>query len=591
MKRKTKLLFASVCLVLALVVMSVPVLADSGFEAAKFGEPLTVFINGKVITVDEDFSIAEALAIRGDKVVAVGSNAEIKRLIRSGTEVVDLEGKMVMPGMIDSHMHPGGIGYLEVNCRLYASIAEIVEAVAEKVAETEPGQWVTGSGWDQSKLEEQRFITKYDLDPVSPDTPVYLMRICYHIAVVNQAMLDLCGITAATPDPPGGVIDRDPVTGEPTGVLREAAKNLAYYGVVQPPPTWEQLVEGARRHCNEFNAAGLTSIHTGGTSFTDLRQWQDVRSEGNLTVRFYGMNRSAANLNWDPIEDVEKAIKELPYAGFGDEWLQVGAIKIVTDGGVGGRTAYVREPYLDEPDNYGVPTITQERLTELALLANKHGMRLGIHACGGAAMDMIMNAYRAAHAEESIKGKRWYIIHAYFPDEQTFIDAEEMGICFAVQPGFIYSLGDSFVASLGYDRASYASPHRDYLDEGCMIAGSSDFGVSPYDPFLGIWAAVNRIMEVSGEVLGPEQCITVEEAIRMYTINGAYMTFEEDIKGSIEPGKLADLVVIDRDILTIDPTEIKDIQVLMTMVGGEIVYEGEPVGGTADLVAEAVGVS
>jgi len=571
-KRKTKLLFASVCLVLALVVVSVPVLADSGFEAAKFGEPLTVYTNGKVITVDEDFSIAEALAIRGDKVVAVGSNAEIKRLIRSGTEVVDLEGKTVMPGMIDSHMHPGGTGYLQVNCRLYASIAEIVDAVAERVAEAEPGEWVRGSGWDQSKLEEGRFITKWDLDPVSPDTYVYLTRICGHLAVANSYLLDAAGITAATPNPPGGVIEKDPVTGEPTGVLYETAKSLVNV-VPQPSATWEQQLEGVRRACDEFNAAGLTSIHSGGTSFTSLRQWQDVRSEGNLTVRFYGMASLAGNYRTDPIEEVEAAIKNLPYAGFGDEWLQIGAIKISTDGGIGGKTAYIREPYEGEPDNYGVPTITQERLTELALLANKYGMRMGIHACGGAAMDMIMNAYRAAHEEESIKGERWYIIHAYFPDEQTFIDAEEMGVCFAVNPSFIYALGDSFVTSLGYDRGSYASPHRDYLDEGCLIAGSSDYGVSPYDPILGIWSAVNRVMEVSGEVLGPEQCVSVEEAIRMYTINGASMTLEEDIKGSIEPGKLADLVVLDRDILTIPAMEIKDIQVLMTMVGGEIVYE------------------
>ena len=531
-------------------------------------------INGKIITVDENFSIVEAVSIKNGRIQHVGSTEEVKALTGPETKVVDLKGKTVMPGLYDSHIHVTGTGsaLMMINCRtppMY-SIEDMKKAVAEKVKESKSGEWILGRGWDQAKLAEHRNPSRYDLDEVSPDNPVVLTRTCGHLLVANSLALEIGGISKDTPDPVGGKIVRDE-NGEPTGMLEEApAMNLVREHI--PPDGIPKYMEQIKTAYQAFNEAGITSVIDPGTTEDQMIAYQLLREQGDVTVRTNFMLR-AIDGN-EPIEKSVERIERFPMVtGFGDELLRFQGLKVLIDGGIGGRTALLRNHYEGDPDDYGLLTVPVENLQKLVDAANKRGMLCGIHCAGGKAMDIVLEAYKNTNNIKPIKGRRFYLIHAYQPSEENFQDCRDMGIAVASQPSFLYYLGDSYHENVGDDRSKWLKPHRAWIDEGIMVASGTDSPVTPYYPFVSLWTSIARRTELKDTQMGTKQKISREEAIKLYTMNGAYLTFEEDIKGSLEPGKLADMIVIDRDILTCPEDDIKDIKVLTTYLGGEVVFE------------------
>jgi len=537
-------------------------------------KPDLILLNGKVVTVDDRFSVAEAAAVKGERIVAVGSSADLKRLKGARTRVINLEGKTLIPGFNEGHLHmmSTGQGLMQVNLqdRRVNTISDLVQAVADRAAATPAGQWVEGWGWDQSKLEENRFPTRWDLDRVSPKHPVYLTRTCFHIAVANSKALELAGIAKGTPQPEGGEIVKDE-EGEPTGALLERPAFSLVERLV-PKPDLQQKKTAVKAACAAFNAAGITSVNDGGLDVADFQPYQEVMNEGELTVRVYGMVR----LELRELSDDEAVgyLKHIgPRNGFGDDMFKIGAVKITMDGGVGGRTALMRTPYVaGRENNFGIQSVAQDRLRKIITLANRMGWQMAIHAAGGKAMDNVLSVFKEADAEIPIKGRRWYLVHAYDPSPGNFEDLKRMGVGVAANPGFIHFVGDSFVFNMGREWAERACPLKDYLSHGIAVSGGSDAAVTPYPPLFGIYAAVTRKTQLSGDVLGPDQCLSVPEALRVFTMGGTWMTFEEHAKGSIEPGKLADMVILGEDILSVHPDRIPEIPVLATYVGGKRVH-------------------
>lgn len=530
-------------------------------------------INGKIITVDEKFSIFEAVSVKDGKIQHVGTTDEVKKLTGPETKIVDLEGKTVMPGLFDSHIHIPGTGsaLMMINCRtppMY-SIEDMKKAVAEKVKESKPGEWVIGRGWDQAKLKEQRNPSRWDLDEVSPDNPVILTRTCGHLLVANSKALEIAGITKDTPNPVGGQIVKNK-EGEPTGMFEETAMNLVRQHV--PEDGIPEFMAQIKAAYDALNEVGITSVIDPGTSEDQMVAYQLLKEQGLVTVRTNMMLRAVQGN--EPIEKSVKRVENFPMiTGYGDELLKHQGLKIFVDGGLGGRTALLREHYENDPDDYGLLTIPEENLQKLVDAANKRGMLCGIHCCGGKAMDVVLEAYKKTDKIKPIKGRGFYLIHAYQPSEQNFKDCQELGINVASQPDFLYYLGDSYINSVGLERCKWLKPHRAWLDHGIMTAAGTDSPVTPYPPFPSLWASVARKTEIGKVCLGEDQKVTREEAIRMYTINGAHLTFEQDIKGSLEPGKLADMIILDRDILTCPEDDIKDTVVLETILGGKTVYK------------------
>lgn len=542
-----------------------------------FGNPCEadlILVNGKVVTVDDEFTVAEALAVKDGRVMAVGFTVEIEKLVGGSTEVIDLGGRTLMPGLIDSHIHVVGTGTAlqMINCRTppMASIEDIKEAVAEKAADSEPGEWILGRGWDQAKLAEHRNPSRWDLDPVSPENPVVLTRTCGHLLAANSLALEIGGVTRDTPDPIGGQIVRDE-EGEPTGMLEEGpAMDLVRRHI--PEAGIPETMGAIRAAFKAFNEAGITSVIDPGNTEDEMVAYQLLREAGELTVRTNMMLRAVQR--GDTLEDSVRRVENFPMiTGMGDDLLRFQGVKLFIDGGIGGRTALLREPYEGDPDDYGLLTLPVEHLQILVDAANRRGMLTGIHCAGGKAMDIVLDAYKKTDKVKPIKGRRFYLIHAYQPTEENFETCRELDIQVASQPSFLYYLGDSYHENVGDERSRWLKPHRAWIDHGIMVAAGTDSPVTPYMPFPSLWASIARRTEVKGTQMGTEQRVTREDAIRMYTINGAYLTFEEDAKGSLEPGKHADMVILDRDILTCPVDDIRDTKVLHTFLGGKTVYQ------------------
>ena len=533
-----------------------------------------LLINGKIVTVDPDFSIHEAVAVKDGKVLAVGTTSEMKTWKRSGTEIIDLEGKIVLPGLIDSHLHMVGTGIAlsQINCRTppIKSISDLADAVKEKASDVKPGEWILGRGWDQAKLSDHRDPNRWDLDEASSENPVWLTRTCGHLSVVNSRALEIAGISKDTPQPVGGHIVKDE-NGEPTGLLQEGpAMDIVRQHI--PSQDLERTAEAIKLASNAFSEVGITGVIEAGIEPLDMRAYQKVATEGGLTVRVNMMLRG--RVTGESAEESAARIKDFPMTtGYGDDLLRFLGLKLLIDGGVGGRTALLREPYEDDLDNIGILTMAEEDLQKRVDAGNLAGMMVGIHCAGGKAMDIVLNAFEETDKLKPIKGRRFAIIHAYQPTEQNFETCRRLGIAVASQPSFLYYLGESYYENVGHERSEWLKPHRAWIDNGIIVASGTDSPVTPYLPFPSLWTSIARRTEVNNVQMGTEQSITREEAIRLYTINGAYHTFEETIKGSVEPGKLADMIVVDRDILTCPLDDIKETKVLRTILGGKTVYE------------------
>lgn len=514
-----------------------------------------VLTNGNVLTMNPSKPHAQAIAVKDDKIIKVGTDKEIKTWIGKNTKMIDLEEKTVVPGFIDTHVHITGFGksLKQINLRGVGSIKEMQKKLERRIQKTAKGRWILGRGWDQDILTEKRYPTRWDLDKFSPNNPVIFTRVCGHLCVANSQALESAGITRETTSPHAGQIDKNLKTGEPTGILRENAMDLVWE--VKPETSEEELIETCSLACQKAVEAGLTSVHWLINSPTEIRVIQKLRQQNKLPLRVYIMVS---------VKLLGRLIDLGLHTGFGDSRIRIGSVKIFSDGSLGARTAALFQPYHDEPTRKGIMLYTQEKLNMLVMKAHKAGFQLAVHAIGDRAVDMVLTALEKALKEAPKKDHRHRIEHASVLNERLIQRMKKLKVIASVQPHFVVS--DFWVADrVGSTRARWVYPFKTLIQEGVLTTGGSDCPVEPIDPLLGIWAAVAR------EAF-PEERISVDDALRLYTVNAAYASFEEDIKGSIDVGKLADLVVLSREPHEISPNEIRDVKVEMTIVGGKVVY-------------------
>jgi len=514
-----------------------------------------VLKDANVLTMNPLEPYAEAIAIKDEKIVAVGTNKQIKPWVDKQTKVMNLDGKMVVPGFIDTHVHMRGFGrYLTwINLREVDSIRKMQQLLRDRADKTQEEGWILGRGWDQERLKEKRYPTRRDLDKVAPNNPVVFTRVCGHICVANSKALELAGITRDTTAPSGGQIDKDFKTGEPTGILRENAAALVWNAV--PEPGEEESAEMCVLACEKAVEAGLTSVHWFCHSPSEIRILQGLRAKDELPLRVYLVV---------PVEFLDSLMDAGLVTGFGDHMVKIGSIKILADGSLGARTAALKQPYNDEPSTRGMMLYSQRSLNTLALKAHRVGFQLAIHAIGDRAVDIVLKALEKTLKEAPRENHRHRVEHVSVLNENLIQRMKNLGLIASVQPHFVVS--DFWIEKrLGKTRARWTYSFKMLIRKGVLVTGGSDCPVEPISPLLGIYAAVGREKF-------PQERITVEEALRIYTINAAYVSFEEKIKGSIEAGKLADLVVLSDDLRKIEPSKIKDVRVELTIIGGKIVY-------------------
>jgi predicted amidohydrolase YtcJ len=518
--------------------------------------PDLILFNGNIVTVDAGWSRAQAVAIRGDRIAAVGQDADIKRLAGASTRSIDLNGRTLIPGLMDNHLHGAG-GGAGVDLSRTRSIAEVLVAIAHRVKTAAPGEIVvSNSDWHEAQLSEQRLPLRHDLDTVAPSTPVVLVR-GGHEFIVNSAALSRWRITEQTPQPEGGRISRYP-DGRLNGELVDRAKDF----VSLPQPRAKTLDERIQDRAAEYqtlHAAGLTTVRHPGISIDEYRMLQEMQRRGRLSMRVHALLRPAAvtNLRLDE----------------GDDLLRISGVKLGVDGGFeGGLMRDLYERPFDEGGTFrGLQTVESNAFVATVRDLNRRGWRVSTHAVGDAAIDLVLKAYEAAHAERSIVGRRWTIEHGFIgrPDHLPRIKALDVAI--AAQ-NHLYLAGPSLVKYWGAERASLTTPVRRYLDAGLLVSSGTDAAVVPYPPLWTIYHFVTRDT-LTGGVMGRDQRVTREEALKLATINNARMMGDDRRKGSIEAGKLADLVLLSEDILTCPEPRIRDAEVLMTIVGGRIVFE------------------
>lgn len=544
--------------------------------------------NGRVLTVDAQFSTAEAVAIRAGKIVAVGRNADVLKLQGEKTRVLDAHGHTVMPGLFDSHMHPVGAASSEVGAPLpvLRSIPEVLDYIQKRARELPEGKWIVIRYGFPTRLKEARFPTKAELDAAAPKHPVL-----YHAGpagIVNSKALEISGITKDTKDPPAGQIVKDEKTGEPTGMLRNA------YGVLKGVPGDGGITPEARRAAVKklfslYNQHGLTSIADRNAPRSHLDLYLALQKAGELTVRV-NVARSF-NPNGSR-EDIIKRLEELVGSdgrggptGVGDDWVRIGPIKLFLDGGMLNGSAYMRQPWprgdtyqITQDDYRGLLFVKPEQLQMVVEEAARRKWQLTAHCAGEGAMDVLLDAYEFVNKITPIHERRFCITHANFPSQLNLERCQRLGVCADIQPAWLYKDGGTLLKVLGEQRMRWFQPYKTWLDY-TTIGGGSDHMIrydpfdstNPWSPWLGIWVAVTRRLE-TGSLHQPGEALTREQAIRLYTINNAYLHHEEKIKGSLEVGKLGDLIILDRDLMTCPVDEIKDIKVLATVVGGKVVY-------------------
>jgi len=529
-----------------------------------------VIFNGKIITVDEENSIAEAVAVRDGRFAAVGGNEAIKALAGESTTVIDLKGKTAMPGIIDSHTHPGSIAsrFMEVDCRAppVKNIPEILGMLKAKAEELGPGRWVLGANFNDSKLEERRHITRWELDEAAPENPVFIVSDTGHQALVNSLALELSGVKEETPDPLGGELERDG-DGRHTGLLYENAMGLVRDHI--PEYTVAELRESFSKVVDQFSMWGVTSTHNASGRRAEIRAYKQLLEEGVRQVRMNLMMSVNVDEPGDVLEALELAGVE---SGFGDEWLRVMSVKIMGDGSGAGGTCCVYEHQHRGTRGLGMWMTEPEEVKRLVKKAHDAGLRVSIHSIGDRGIDMALDAIEEAQRRNPKPDMRHRLEHNSLCTPKQLRRIKELGVTPSSSIGYMYGLGDQYAENFGPERSRWLHPHRTMQEMGIIAGGNSDCPVTYYSPFVQLYEAVTR-KSSSGQVVGPKEAIGVMDALRVYTWNGAYLSKEEDRLGSVEPGKLADLIVLDRDILTIPEDEIKDIQVLTTIVDGKIVYE------------------
>lgn len=527
-----------------------------------------IIINGSLWTGNKSQPWVDALAARGERIVAVGSNAEVRKLQGPGSRVIDLRGKLALPGFIDAHTHfvTGGLHLLSVDLRSAGTEAEFARRIEENAVKLGPGRWVTGGDWDHERWPGAALPSKQLIDRSTPDNPVFVTRLDGHMGLANSVALRMAGISKETEDPPGGAIERDSGTGEPTGVLKDGAMGLVQRVMPQPSPgEQEQALKAA---LDEAARLGVTSIH-------DISLWNDYelycrcRESGRLSLRVYART---------PMSSWRKQAELVARNGAGDHWLRLGGLKAFVDGSLGSTTALFFDPFDDAPHTSGL--MVDDNQPEGKLIrdikeADRAGLQCSIHAIGDRANHLLLDYFEQVIKENGPRDRRFRTEHAQHLRPDDVPRFGRLGVIASMQP--YHAVDDARWAEkrIGRERIKTTYAFRALLDAGATLAFGSDWFVAPLSPLLGIHAAVTRSSLDGKNPNGwvPEQKITVEEAVRAYTISGAYAEFAERDKGTLEAGKLADLVVLSDDIFRIKPEDISKTTVIATIVGGQLIYE------------------
>ncbi|MEA5461225.1 amidohydrolase [Arcicella sp. LKC2W] len=524
------------------------------------------FYNGKIYTVDARSSVVEAVVVENGRIIFVGSTPEARAAWSdSRTKMVNLEGKLMLPGFIDNHTHfaDGGMYLLGIDLRNAKSTTQFKEII-KKYVESHRGEWIKSGNWDHESWEVKELPTKEMIDDFSIDTPIFIDRFDGHTALANSKALALAGITKETKSPDGGEIVTDPKTGEPTGILKDAAMNLVYSIIPQLTP--EQKLKCVHRALQEARENGITSVHDI-TFKPDLLAFQALEKEDKLTCRFYTRL---------PIDSYQNLVGAGIQAGFGSNKIKLGSLKAYADGSLGSSTALMFKPYDQNPNTKGLASdiVINGKLNNWAMDTDKNHLQLSIHAIGDSANYLMLKLFEEITKTNPKWDRRFRIEHAQHVRLEDIPLFAKLGVIASVQPYHCIDDGVWAAKRIG-NRVDYTHPYKSFLDAGIKLCMGSDWSVAPLNAILGIYAAVTRQTVDGGNPMGwiPKQKISVADAIKGYTINNAFAAFEEKEKGSIEPGKLADMVVLSDDILTIKPEKIQNVKVLMTIFDGKIVYE------------------
>jgi predicted amidohydrolase YtcJ len=536
--------------------------------------PDTIFINGDIYT-EATPARAQAMAVAGGRIVAIGSNDDIRKLKSSQTQVIDLGGHFVMPGFNDAHVHlaEAGMRHLQVDLTGSANLQDMQHRIGLKVNKAAAGEWILGSGWDHTLWPGQTLPTRQDIDAMTNGHPAIFVRIDGHIAIANTAALQAAGVTGKTQAPQGGKIDLD-AQGQPTGILRESAQGLVFSKV--PPPSPAQRRAAAEAAQSDAARWGVTSAQDGST-WDDFLVYEELEKEGKLTLRISAWLRFG-----DPLETLKQHRK---HHSQDDLMLHTGFLKGYMDGSLGSRTAALLAPYTDDPGNSGLPQYQQPELDRMATERVAAGFQLGFHAIGDRAAQMALDAFAAAqsgpeaHAAVGAAGPKDFrlrIEHDQVIAPSEFALYKKLGVIASVQPSHLLTDMNWAESRIGPERAKTSYPWKQFVDNGVRLAFGTDYPVEPINPFRGIYAAITRKNEAGTKEYFPEQKVTIDQALAAYTIGSAYAEFAEKQKGALAPGMLADFVVLDRDLTKVAPAEILKTQVLRTVVEGKTVYSVAP---------------
>lgn len=561
---------------LFLLVVTTASLMSVNLPTNASNEPLSaslIIINASVYTMDSAKPTAEAVAVYDNRILAVGSSVEMHKLAGPGTKVIDAHGQLVLPGFNDAHVHflSGGFQLSSVDLRDANTPEEFAERIRSFAARVPAGRWITGGDWDHERWASVNGTTPLPtrelIDRFTPDTPVFVSRLDGHMALANTLALRLAGVTKQTPDPNGGLIVRDAGTGEPTGVLKDAA--MSFVWKVIPDSTFEEKLAAARAATEHAARLGVTSVQDMSAG-NDVGVYQTLMDRGELKTRIYAVS---------PLPAWERLARTGVRAHFGGDMLRIGGLKGFADGSLGSTTAFFYEPYKDAPNTRGLAG--DEMFPEGAMLervrqADRAGLHVMIHAIGDRANDQILSLFAQVTRENGVRDRRFRIEHAQHLRRADIPRFASERVIASMQPYHAIDDGRWAEKRIGSERARGTYAFRSLLDAGARLAFGTDWTVAPLDPLLSIYAAVTRRTLDGKNPNGwvPEQKITVAEAVTAYTVGSAYAEFQESRKGTIAPGRLADLVMLSRDLFTIEPTEIEKVKVVLTIVDGRVVYEG-----------------
>jgi predicted amidohydrolase YtcJ len=531
-------------------------------------QQLTLYRGGRIYTNDATAPWAEAMLVRGEEILAIGDDDEVSALADKGAKVVDLEKHFVMPGFNDAHVHLGSAGADWLAVRLFGAptVAELQKRLAAAVAARQPGEWITGSGWDHTLWPEKKFPRRQQLDEVSPKNPAILTHVSGHVAVANSLALELAGINKDTPNPSGGEIEKDD-EGQPTGLLKEGAAMRLVESKI-PPATAAQRRRGIQLALADVAKYGVTSVQDN-SAWDDFLTYRALRSEGQLTVRITEWLPFPA-----PLEKLEEMRRE---GGTTDPWLRTGALKMVTDGALGSRTAALLVPYSDDPKVSGIMTMEPDKLRELAIERDKAGFQLNFHAIGDRANQVALDVFEAAAKANGPRDRRDRVEHAQVVLPADFARFARLQVIASMQPSHQTTDMRWAEQRLGSERAKGAYAWATMEKFGVRLAFGTDYDVEPISPFRGLYACVTRELPGGGPPGGwqPQEKISLEECIRAYTSGSAYGEFMEGKKGELKAGEFADFIVLSNDLTKIDPREYTKTSVLRTVVGGRTVYSAE----------------